>query len=138
MKNDVRWVQRFSNYKKALVQLRHAVRLATERELSDLEKQGLVQAFEFTHELAWNTMKDFYEDQGTIGLQGSRDVVRTAFRRGLIAEGDIWMSMIESRNLTSHTYDEATVQAIVDVVCSRYANQFEELAQKLESYVDNE
>jgi len=133
MNQDVRWIQRLSNYEKALSQLCAAVKLADERELSDLEKQGLVQAFEFTHELAWNVMKDFYENQGEVGLQGSRDVVRLAFMRGLVKSGDIWMEMIKSRNLTSHTYDEETVDEIVNIVKTEYIHEFTELQVELES-----
>jgi len=133
MNRDVRWIQRLSNYSKALRQLSAAVKLADERELSDLEKQGLVQAFEFTHELAWRVIEDLYANQGESGLQGSRDAVRMAFRRGLINSGDIWMDMIKSRNLTSHTYDEKTVDAIVDVVRGEYFEEFRKLEAKLDA-----
>jgi len=80
MGEDIRWLQRFSNYKKALSQLEKAVDLSNERELSDLEKQGLIQGFEFTHELAWNTFKDYLVYQGDGSLKGSRDATRSAFQ----------------------------------------------------------
>ena len=80
---DVRWLQRFANYQKALIQLDNAVRLSKERELSRLEGQGLVQGFEFTHELAWNTLKDFLQYKGNNeDLYGSRDATRQAFKLG--------------------------------------------------------
>ena len=131
MTADIRWKQRFSNYTKALGQLGGAVRLSGSRPLSDLEKQGLIQAFEFTRELAWNVLKDFYESQGTSGLQGSRDAVRLAFKRGLIEAGDIWMAMIESRNRTSHTYDEGTMEDIVQDICRLYYPEFVRLNETL-------
>ena len=131
MKNDIRWVQRFSNYSKALARLSDAIRLAEERPLTDLEKQGLIQAFEFTHELAWNTIKDFYENQGETGIQGSRDAARLAFRRGLIENGGSWMEMIKSRNETSHTYDEATADRIIAAVTDAYYGEFKALEQRL-------
>ena len=131
MTADIRWKQRFSNYTKALGQLGGAVRLSGSRPLSDLEKQGLIQAFEFTHELAWNVLKDFYESQGTSGLQGSRDAVRLAFKRGLIEAGDVWMAMIESRNRTSHTYDEGTMEDIVQDICRLYYPEFVRLNETL-------
>lgn len=136
MKNseDIRWVQRFSNYRKALKQLEDAVELAGMRALTDLERQGLVQAFEYTYELAWNTIKDFYENQGETGVQGSRDAFRLAFRRGLIEEGEVWMQMIKDRAQTSHTYNESTVQAIVKDVLTLYYPRFKSLAGKLESF----
>ena len=124
MTKDIRWVQRLSNYSKALNQLKDALVLSAERPLTSLEKQGLIQAFEFTHELAWSTIKDFYENQGETGVQGSRDAARLAFRRGLVQSGEVWMDMIKSRNRTSHTYDEATMEEIVSAVRDRYFSEF--------------
>jgi nucleotidyltransferase substrate binding protein (TIGR01987 family) len=115
-KKDIRWVQRFNHFTKALKQLRDAVTLAQERPLSQLEKQGLIQAFEFTHELAWNTLKDFLEESGVQNLYGSRDATREAFKTGLIKNGEVWMNMIQSRNLTSHTYDETVADEIVSSI----------------------
>jgi nucleotidyltransferase substrate binding protein (TIGR01987 family) len=128
---DIRWMQRLSNYSKALKQLKGALDLSGERSLSNLEKQGLIQAFEFTHELAWNTIKDFYENQGEAGIQGSRDAARLAFKRGLVDAGEVWMDMIKSRNRTSHTYDDATMEEIVTAVRDHYFSEFVLLESKL-------
>jgi len=113
---DIRWIQRFTHFVKALSQLKEAVELAQQRPLSRLEAQGMIQAFEFTHELAWNTLKDFLEDRGVQGLYGSKDASRAAFKAGLIENGEAWMDMIQSRNLTTHTYDEATAAQIISAV----------------------
>lgn len=129
---DTRWLQRFSNYRKALAQLESAVALSEMRALSDLEKQGLVQAFEYTYELAWNTIKDFYENQGETGIQGSRDAFRLAFRRGLIDDGECWMRMVKDRAQTTHTYNESTVESIVTDILHLYYPQFRALAATLE------
>ncbi|GAB3025212.1 nucleotidyltransferase substrate binding protein [Bowmanella dokdonensis] len=83
---DSRWIQRLQNFKKAFANLKSAVALTEQRALSDLEKQGLIHAFKFTYELAWNTVKDFYQFQGEEGLQGSRDAFRTAFQLGLVQD----------------------------------------------------
>ncbi len=131
MQTEIRWIQRLSNYSKALKSLSDALDLAQERPLSDLEKQGLIQAFEFTHELAWNAIKDFYENQGETGIQGSRDAVRMAFRRDLIQSGEVWMEMIKSRNQTSHTYDETIANEIVTSVTDAYFDEFKKLEQIL-------
>ena len=101
---DVRWQQRFSNYLKALAQLSKFI--AKGDSLNELEEQGMIKAFEYTYELAWNTIKDFYESQGETDIQGSRDAFQLAFKRGLIDEGEIWMEMLKDRNRTSHTYNE--------------------------------
>jgi nucleotidyltransferase substrate binding protein (TIGR01987 family) len=130
---DIRWVQRFNNFSKAFAQLQAAVELSKERPLSQLEQQGLIQAFEYTHELAWKTLKDFLESRGEQDLYGSKDSSRAAFRAGLIANGAVWMEMIESRNLTSHTYNEETAAAIAAAVIDKYAAELVLFRQKLES-----
>lgn len=128
---DVRWIQRFENFKKALAQLQDAVALAGRRDLSGLERQGLVQAFEFTHELAWNTLKDFLEERGQTGIYGSRDATRAAFAAGLVGDGDLWMRMIASRNQTTHTYNEETVEDICGAIVRDYAPAFLGLHESL-------
>ena len=104
--------------------------MARSRELSEIEQQGLIQSFEFTHELAWNVFKDFLTDKGIVGLIGSKDATRSAFKNGLIEQGDAWMEMIADRNLTSHTYDLETAQAIVAHILDRYYPAFKSMAEK--------
>ena len=130
--HDIRWIQRFNHFTKALTQLQEAVALAQQRPLSKLEEQGLIQAFEFTHELAWNTLKDFLESRGVQNLYGSKDSTREAFKAGLIENGEAWMDMIQSRNLTSHTYDEATAAQIASAIRNTYFAEFDMLRIKLE------
>lgn len=132
-KSDIRWEQRLQNYSAALQQLSDAVSIMNTRALTDLEKQGLIQVFEFTHELAWNTLKDYFEDQGNMSITGSKDAAREAFQKGLIANGEIWMEMIKSRNKTSHTYNKAVASEIVEKIQSNYYQAFKELEVKLQS-----
>ncbi len=96
MGQDIRWKQRFSNYTRAFQYLTEAVVLSQQRELSALEQQGLIQSFEFTHELAWKMLKDYLEYQGVSNIVGSRDASRVAFQNALIQDGEVWMQMIES------------------------------------------
>jgi len=132
MKNkDIRWIQRFNNYSKALAKLKSAVELAKERELSELEKQGLIQAFEYNHELAWKTVKDFLNEKGNKEIYGSKDAIREAFKYGLLKNGEIWMDMVKSRNDSSHTYNEETANEIVDAILNYYYAEFEKLFDKL-------
>lgn len=128
---DIRWKQRLQNYLKALKQLSNGIQISQSRSLNDLEKQGLIQGFEYTHELAWNVIKDFLEYQGTTSMMGSRDATREAFRRGLIVQGDIWMDMIKSRNLSTHTYNEKTAEALIDKIIRDYFAEFLQLADKM-------
>ena len=132
---DVRWQQRFSNFNNALVQLLEAAELARQRPLSKLEKQGVIQAFEFTHELAWNVLKDFLQDQGDQTLKGSKDATRAAFKVGLIQEGEGWMAMINSRNLSSHTYDEKTAESLVAAIFKAYVPLFITLQSDMQRYL---
>jgi nucleotidyltransferase substrate binding protein (TIGR01987 family) len=126
---DIRWKQRFSNYLQALETLRRAAALSEQRPLSELEQLGLIQGFEFTHELAWNVLKDYLEHKGISGLVGSRDATRAAFKNGLILEGEAWMDMIKARNLTSHTYNTAIAEGIARDVLVRFYPAFAAMAQ---------
>jgi nucleotidyltransferase substrate binding protein (TIGR01987 family) len=128
---DIRWKQRFQNYKKALVILRNAVKLAADRELSDLEKQGVIHGFEFTFELAWNVMKDYLEEQGITGIIGSKNAVRHAFNKGLIDDGDVWMDMIQGRNLASHSYYEETAEKLLESIFEKFFWQLTVFAEKM-------
>jgi nucleotidyltransferase substrate binding protein (TIGR01987 family) len=127
---DIRWHQRLQSFQRALVRLSEGAQLAGQRELSPLEKQGLIQAFEFTHELAWNVLKDYLETQGVQGVVGSRGATREAFKNGLIADGEVWMDMIKSRNQTSHTYNEETANAITEAILTRYCSAFAEFSTR--------
>jgi nucleotidyltransferase substrate binding protein (TIGR01987 family) len=135
---DIRWRQRFQNYQKALSQLRFAIDLSGQRALSVLEQQGLIQSFEYTHELAWKTLKDFLEQRGASGLYGSRDVTRLAFANGLLHDGETWMEMIQSRNQTTHLYDENLVAQIALKIEKSYGRRLFELEKTLEDIVKKE
>jgi len=133
MEQDIRWKQRFSNYNKALGQLRKFIDKGA---LNELEQQGLIQAFEYTYELAWNVMKDYFTYmQADQNILGSRDAIQLAFNRGLISEGKIWMDMIESRIKSSHTYNEDTAQEIADKIVQEYYMLFVALQQKMETLI---
>jgi nucleotidyltransferase substrate binding protein (TIGR01987 family) len=121
---DTRWLQRFSNYQKALLTLSDAAGLASTRVLSNLEQQGLIQGFEFTHELAWNVLKDYLEEQGFVGIIGSKNATREAFKNALIADGEVWMDMIKARNMTSHTYSTDVAQSIASDILQRFYPAF--------------
>lgn len=155
MTQDIRWQQRFNNYSKALQSLRNNIAyikdLHEDLDLSDEEnyhdialgtadivKQGLIQSFEFTHELAWKTIKDFAEYQGNTEITGSRDAIRYAAQVNLITEAHIWMDMIASRNKTSHTYNEETANEIFRNIIIYYVPLFEALHIKLTNIKNSE
>lgn len=135
---DIRWIQRFDNFRKALDRLNEAAHTMTKElhystEVSDLMKEGLIQRFEYTHELAWNVMKDYAEYQGNMEIRGSRDAIRWALQNGLI-DDKAWMKSIEDRNLSSHDYDQTTAEVIYGKVVDSYLplfNRFEQLMNKI-------
>lgn len=129
---DIRWKQRFQNYQKALAQLTDAVKLLRQRPLSDIERQGFVKAFEFTHELAWNVMKDYFLYQGITRIIGSRDATREAFQNQIIVDGDSWMEMIKTRNKAVHTYDEAVVEDVIRKTAEVYYPLFVDYEQVMQ------
>ena len=135
MTEDIRWQQRFSNYQKALAQLET---FAEPPALNEREQQGLIKAFEYTFELAWNTLRDLLRSQGNATLLGSRDTLREAFRLGLIDAGETWMLMIQDRNLTSHSYNRATADAIAEQIVNGYLPCFKQLRQRLNQRIAEE
>ena len=130
MAENVRWQQRFSNYQRALAQLESFLEPPG---LNEREQQGLIKAFEYTFELSWNTLRDLLRSQGDASLLGSRDTLREAFRLGLIEDGETWMLMIQDRNLTSHTYNRSTAEAIAANIMGKYFRCFRHLRGKLEA-----
>lgn len=125
---DIRWQQRFANYQRALEQLETFFEPPA---LNLREQQGLIKAFETTFELAWNSLRDLLRSQGNASLLGSRDTLREAFRLGLIEDGETWMLMIQDRNLTSHTYNRSTAEAIAANIATRYLPYFQNLHTRL-------
>jgi nucleotidyltransferase substrate binding protein (TIGR01987 family) len=132
MSHSERWIQQLRHYERAFRRLEEAVELSRKRTLNELELQGMIQAFEFTHELAWKTLKDYLEHMGSVpALYGSRDTTREAFRLGLITDGQAWMNMIKSRNETSHTYNEELLEKVVYAIVNDYYPAFAALLEKL-------
>jgi nucleotidyltransferase substrate binding protein (TIGR01987 family) len=128
---DVRWKQRLQNYSAALRQLSKAEALRQTRDLSELEQQGLIQAFEFTHEMAWKVMKDYLRSLGNTQILDSRDSTRAAFAAELIVDGEGWMAMIEGRNLSVHTYNLDIANTLTQDVVERYFSLFTQFETKM-------
>ena len=150
MDQELRWQQRFSNFNKALEKLSQAMLLVSNKraqiqdpgELAiitqEVVKEGIIQRFEYTHELAWNVMKDyaFYQGNSTIG--GSRDATREALQLQLLENGHVWMEMIASRNSTSHTYDEDIANDIFKRISESYYPEFLKFQRIMESKLNSE
>ncbi len=126
---DIRWKQRFQNFVKALAQLQEFIDKGS---LNKFEEQGLIKAFEYTYELAWNTIKDYYSNQGVTDIQGSRDAFKLAAGRDLIKNAGRWMDMVNSRIKTVHTYDEKVAAEIVADILAHYHPMFVQLQTRLQ------
>jgi len=138
---DIRWEQRFSNFNKALLKLEESVNYINHNVLveenlgyivDELIKEGLIQRFEYTHELAWNVMKDYALFQGNSTIGGSRDATREAYKLQIIENADLWMDMIQSRNKTSHTYNEEIANEIYGKIIHEYFQLFLDFQKKME------
>lgn len=143
--NDIRWIQRFSSYKKALDKLEQGVLLFREKYIKngvvdravlqageDIMIEGIIQRFEYTHELAWNVMKDYAIYQGNPEVGGSRDSVREAMKLHLIEDGQEWMNMIVSRTNSSHTYNEEVAFEVLMEIIDKYYPLFVEFKHTME------
>jgi len=132
---DVRWKQRFSNFKKPHAQVADALVLMGQRSLSDLERQGVIKAFEFTYELSWKLLRDYLLWQGVSPIAGSRDAIREAFRLNIISDSHAWMAMLQDRNKTVHIYDESTIDGILGNLQNQYAQLFDELDKEFDRII---
>ncbi|MBQ8442067.1 MAG: nucleotidyltransferase substrate binding protein [Bacteroides sp.] len=140
VQQDIRWQQRFSNYRKALAKLTQAVELLSEQierdeAVDELLQEGLIQRFEYTHELAWKVMKDYAEYQGYTDVRGSRDAIRRALEMDLISDKR-WLETIEDRNLTVHNYDNEVASEIYENIMSIYCPLFVAFGQKMQSLIE--
>jgi nucleotidyltransferase substrate binding protein (TIGR01987 family) len=129
---DIRWIQRFNNYRNALARLGEAVALAEERDLSDLEQQGLIQGFEFTFDLAWKTLQDYLRHHKRPNDNGGPNVIiEQALADGIIKGDEVWKAMKKSRDLTSHSYDGETADDIAENILDTYHGLFIQLETRL-------
>ena len=125
----IRWQERFEFYQKAILSLKIA--LQKYDKLSDLEQDGAVQRFEFTFELAWKTLQDYFTEGGYLDAKGPRNAIKRATENALIEDGYLWLQMLENRNELNHTYDEAKSRQILDQVVMDYLPFLEKLEQML-------
>lgn len=116
-KKDIRWKQRFVNFEKAFLQLKDAIERFDQ--LDDLAKEGLVQRFEYTFELAWKTLKDYLESEGIIN-QFPREVLKQGFHVNVLNNGELWIDMLEKRNLLTHTYDQDNFNLALELINESY------------------
>ena len=128
---EIRWHYRFRNFSRAFRRLQDALQEGAEA-LNELELEGVIQRFEYTFELAWNTLKDRLEHDGMVlSSVTPRAVIRSAFQAKLISEGERWIDMLVDRNRMSHTYDSDTFEAIIKEIEERYLDRLNERLNEL-------
>lgn len=128
---DIRWKQRFENLQSAFKKLQEAITVHQQMPENDLIKIALVKAFEMTFELSWKTLKDFLNYNG-IDVKLPREIIKQAFANEIITDGQMWIDMLEDRNLMSHTYDEERAQLAISHICESYITGLTQLQQYLQ------
>ena len=114
-------LQKIENYKRAFAQLEDAVKSYLAAPQDTLYRDGLIQRFEFTVELAWRSLREYLEDQGVVlTVVSPRAVLKEAYAAGVIDDADMWNAIISARNITSHVYDEATATEIARQICEDF------------------
>jgi nucleotidyltransferase substrate binding protein (TIGR01987 family) len=126
MQDDIRWKQRFSNYQKSLDFLEYALQIDNP---DIVQKAGIIQFFELTHELAWKLLKDYLEAQGFMDVKSPRDAIKKSFEIGLISDGQVWLELLLDRNLTAHTYDEEKASEVEELIRNKYFLLLKDLHQ---------
>ena len=124
-KKEIRWKQRFQNFEKAFFQLKKGVNLF--ENLDELSKEGLIQRFEYTLELAWKTIKDYLESEEEIVAKSPKSAIKNAFQTDIIDDGELWINMLQDRNLMAHTYDEDNFKKALDNIINHYFAEIEKL-----------
>ena len=128
--SDIRWKQRFDNLQRAYQRLRWALEIHQQDPDNDLIRMAVIKAYEFTFELSWKTLKDFLAYNG-IDAKLPREVLKQAFATGLVINGQLWIDMLEERNLMAHTYDDARARKAVDQIQERYLGGLQQLHDML-------
>ena len=129
MNDNIRWKQRFQNYEKAFKFLKEAV---VKTNLSNLEKAGVIQIYEFTFELAWKTIKDYLEEKEVL-VKFPKDTIKEAFKYEIIDDGDLWIDMLEKRNLMAHTYNETNAELAYKLITEHYFEALWQIYEKLQN-----
>jgi len=115
-----------SQYKEALLRLQDVMTKKKDEYIRD----SAIQRFEFTYELAWKGMKAYLKEKGVIEINFPKDVIRTAFKAGLISDDPLWLDMVDTRNQTSHLYKESMAEDVYSKI-KKYLPLFEKLNETL-------
>lgn len=129
------YMQKLENYKKAIARLNEGIEKLDKTD--DLQRDGLIQRFEFTFELAWKTLKAIFEEEGLIGMNSPKTVLREAFTANLISDEEVWLMMLNDRNSTVHIYSKEIVIKICNNITTKYLSEFEKLMKQIQVRKNN-
>ena len=118
---------------KKLIEAHKRLEEGIEQARDELEKDGVIQRFEFTFELLWKALKIYLEHQGII-VKTPRDSFVEAFRIDLFDDEKIFLDMLEDRNSTSHIYDKETSKKIFNRIKKNYSSEITKLIEQLEAH----
>ena len=133
--SELRWIQRFENFKLANANLHETVDRIKNQGLDKIYIMAIIQAFEMSFELAWKTMKDYLEYNGT-SVENPRSTIKESFSQKLINDGQLWIDMMEARNKTSHTYKQEFAQIIAESILNSYIPLLDHLQETLEKFAN--
>jgi len=135
MSEEIRWEQRFENFQQSIRNLEETINCVQQEGLNKIYTMALIQAFEISFELAWKTMKDYLEFDG-IKTTTPREVIKSAFSNEVIADGQVWIDMLEARNKTSHTYQEPLARQLANDIMEAYMPLFTMLEKFLQGKIN--
>jgi len=125
--SKIRYKQRFENLEKAFLKFQHTLTELEKNSKNEIYQLALIQAFEFTYELSWKTLKDYLKYSGIKEVNLPREVFKQAFANALIQDGQVWIEMLEDRNLMAHTYDEKRAEKAIFNITKKYAPAIRDL-----------
>jgi nucleotidyltransferase substrate binding protein (TIGR01987 family) len=136
MDKKIRFKQRLQNLEKTasllFARLNEISSISKEHKYYEALQMALVQAFEMNVEMAWKCLKDYLESEGYTELKSPKAVFRQAFQATILSEGEIWLSALEKRNLSSHLYDETIISELTDFIIKSFGPALQRLLKTLE------
>lgn len=133
-----KWHERLAFYQNAIDRLTEVIALSKQHPLNQFERDSLIKRFEFSYEMAWKLMMSYEKENGITEVLGSKDVIRKAFKMSLVSNGEAWLEMIDTRNKTSHLYDEEMVTDVMDEIVYTYYPLLVELRDVMVKMTDEE
>jgi len=125
---------RFNNFELVFIHLQNAINENTLPH-SDITKEGMLKRFEYTHVYAWKAMKEWLKSQGVKNINNAKNVSIEAYNNNLIQKLKPWLDMIDSREISFHSFKQEVLESEYKKLIEIYMPQFEDLRFQLKSYL---